>query len=45
MRAKPANRVRPHESEAGIPPALISQGIVNDGDVLQLAERVKELLG
>jgi hypothetical protein len=38
------NRVRAHESEAGVPPALISQGVVNDGDIPALAERLKELL-
>jgi hypothetical protein len=34
-----------HASELGVPPALITHGIFNDGDVVQLADRVMKLLG
>jgi hypothetical protein len=37
-------RARQHASEAGIPAALISQGVVNDGSIEDLAARVAELI-
>jgi len=36
---------RSHSSEAGVPAAFLGQGVVNDGDMEALAERVQLLLG